>query len=81
MDKIDRLRHEWDLADIKGPRFRRLLRLAIDEGLLSELLREPFDCAAEYSVLAEGAAGDKIEKSSLDQRHHDQQASSEHLSQ
>ena len=81
MDEIDRLRHEWDLADLKGPRFRRLLRLAIDEGLLSELLREPFYCATECSAPAEDVAGDKIDRSSLDQCHHDQKVSSEHLSQ
>ena len=81
MDEIDRLRHEWDVADIKAPRFRRLLRLAVDEGLLSELLREPSDCATECSADAEDVAGDKTDRSSLDQRHRDQQVSSEHLSQ
>lgn len=81
MDEIDRLRHEWDVADIKAPRFRRLLRLAVDEGLLSELLREPSDCAAQYSVPAEVVEGDKTDESSLDQCHHDQQVSSEHPTQ
>ena len=37
-DSFRRQLREWDLSDLRGAEFLRLLRLAHDEGLLAELL-------------------------------------------
>ncbi len=71
MDEIDRLRREWDIADIKGSRFRRLLRFAVSEGLLPELLPERSGLVAELGgqsepVVALGTIESKLPFQDLD---------------
>ena len=41
----------WDLIDLRGAQFQRLLRLALDEGLLDELIRSAASLAPRGELL------------------------------